>query len=1517
MAEKKRKREEQAVPKKQVCVVHYNNFSSDATLTSLTDISYATLLKSKDIRTSLGGENHHFQQCQSIPVQNYNPGLHGYHRQCYQKFTKAKTIKPSVIDSTATAESTSHYILRGSSEPSTSSRVLFPDTCGICNKHIIKVKGKKQYPVTIVTRIAADTLKKAAELHDDQEMLTKVRTADLIAMEFRKHERCYLQYTRITRDKTPDELHEAEDAEEDTLVENKFDNVCELVETHILQRNQSLSMSMLHEAMEIGVGDRRYRHRLKEKLKETYGDSLLFVTVESNKPQIVINAASLNQPKPLSQFLKMNEEQTIKQAAVILRQHILDFTKTAKPLPWPPTVEALQNTDRLPPHLVQSFFTNVLKSPKHSATEKVAVLSKSFSEDLIHGVTHGQFLTAKHALVGVVLHNLTGQKTPVNVLFRLGHSASYDQVCEIETGLAELTQHFQEQGQLLPLQPKSTSSSVLTVFWMDNFDHNIETSTGHGTIHNTHGVAYQEQSDSSIARKEAEEIPRSKRHSLVSVAKELEHRVVNAKLEPPKFIATPKSALCIDSIDNGNFKLIVWRLGRKMHNTDQLVPRFTGWLSIVANEQVEPTPRTHITYLPPIHRPITDYDTVVEYLSQVQSFARQVNMPFVHLTLDVGAVAKAFQVVWNFPEEYKNVIIHIGDFHLMQENFGIMGQLISNSGFEDIVFQAGLCASGSLNGVLRGKHYNRAWTVHEHFAEALERLLFQKFLETACQEIPAALSKLIESPPQSTNFEDFRKEPDVVLFIAKYEDFRQQIRIGHLGKTPQFWMIYLDMVTRQTLLHSAIKENDYNRRLWCWKNCLPMFFAFNKQNYARYGAYYVQSLETMEANYPGARSLIERQGLSVQRSSHKASRQAVDQAGEQTYNRSAKIPGGIKQFASNRGAYEKWVLNRPHLAKFKDALLEITGLQNSNEFPQKACRPSEIIKSEKRIKRLLAVLTQEFLNPFNDNLDTTKLYNLSSGAPVSTEIEVSLTTLVERGTSLFETFVADRLENDAVNFFAPISRVTLKTFKDSSKKVKVAAKGKLTELTAERDILGRLVALSNKHGAAVDIDLALSFTLGPVPQSLAHPDGTRRRTTKSKLLDLFLEYCKVVSSSQLPDKSEVSAYIVDLMAMVRLVTQIPETFGELALKILNFIPKGYNRIDIVADSYMDRSIKASERTDRGSSDKYLIKGLKTKVPTNLGNFLSNGSNKERLIELIIEVLEQERDKMPANQKIYFSKRNQCYLVTKEATSVVGPLSANHEEADTKIALHIQHALTTTPGPIIVRSPSGDTDIPVILVAMFPDCQHDLYLDNGHGIGRTIFNLSLCDIPIPNKKSLLGLHAFTGNDYVSAFARKGKMTCWALLQKYPKYNDSFIELGSNWVVDSKMINSLEEYVCKLYGRKTTQNVNDARQQIFWEKYNKNQQIVDLSLLPPCKDDLVLHIQRANYVCRIWRLSCTAIMNAPNPSSHGWTNDMDVLWTTKPLPQDLTSLLSREDTTSKEEEVYSDAETQDSSDDDEEF
>ena len=112
----------------------------------------------------------------------------------------------------------------------------------------------------------------------------------------------------------------------------------------------------------------------------------------------------------------------------------------------------------------------------------------------------------------------------------------------------------------------------------------------------------------------------------------------------------------------------------------------------------------------------------------------------------------------------------------------MIGVIIANSGFEDIVYQGGICTSESLLGVMAGSQYNCAWLVHSIVSEALEKSLIQSFIGATKLQPPSDLTDIISN---SDSFTDTAIE-SCSTFISQYEAFRAKLRSGSLGKTPQY-----------------------------------------------------------------------------------------------------------------------------------------------------------------------------------------------------------------------------------------------------------------------------------------------------------------------------------------------------------------------------------------------------------------------------------------------------------------------------------------------------------------------------------------------------------------------------------------------------------------------------------------------------------------------------------------------------------------------------------------------------------
>ncbi|CAB3979305.1 Hypothetical predicted protein [Paramuricea clavata] len=156
-------------------------------------------------------------------------------------------------------------------------------------------------------------------------------------------------------------------------------------------------------------------------------------------------------------------------------------------------------------------------------------------------------------------------------------------------------------------------------------------------------------------------------------------------------------------------------------------------------------------------------------------------MSYTHITLDVGAAIKAFHVVWNNPGAWSDIIIHLGDFHAIMAFFAVIGHFVEGSGFKYVLFQAGLCSSGSITGVMSGKHYNRCWLLHKTFSEALERFFIEQYLPT----MPEKVEEFAQSDTaQETSLTNILNDDTVKEYVKQCQTQKTKCLNGEFGKTP-------------------------------------------------------------------------------------------------------------------------------------------------------------------------------------------------------------------------------------------------------------------------------------------------------------------------------------------------------------------------------------------------------------------------------------------------------------------------------------------------------------------------------------------------------------------------------------------------------------------------------------------------------------------------------------------------------------------------------------------------------------
>lgn len=116
---------------------------------------------------------------------------------------------------------------------------------------------------------------------------------------------------------------------------------------------------------------------------------------------------------------------------------------------------------------------------------KINRLINSVCNDVVFAVSRGKIKPGKQLSLSLGIKSQTGSRRVVEVLNRFG--VSYNIVEENDTQLASditFRDQFKPDGLL-------TESELLTSLAWDNFDENIETMSGAGTLHDTVGICYQ------------------------------------------------------------------------------------------------------------------------------------------------------------------------------------------------------------------------------------------------------------------------------------------------------------------------------------------------------------------------------------------------------------------------------------------------------------------------------------------------------------------------------------------------------------------------------------------------------------------------------------------------------------------------------------------------------------------------------------------------------------------------------------------------------------------------------------------------------------------------------------------------------------------------------------------------------------------------------------------------------------------------------------------------------------------
>ncbi len=357
--------------------------------------------------------------------------------------------------------------------------------------------------------------------------------------------------------------------------------------------------------------------------------------------------------------------------------------------------------------------------------------------------------------------------------------------------------------------------------------------------------------------------------------------------------------------------------------------------------------------------------------------------------------------------------------------------------------------------------------------------------------------------------------------------------------------------------------------------------------------------------------------------------------------------------------------------------------------------------------------------------------------------------------------------------------------------------------------------------------------------------------------------------------------IIDFMMIVNMICtdKLPcSTFGELADKLLETVLSPKTKfIVVVGDNYSNpHSIKGGEharRTLDGDAMQVIHNPtMHTPLPKQRRKMLLNIHNKKTIVNFLMEHWLSNKHNLPVNCILYlsggFSDPRRVVVCTSNVVREVLELRSDHEEADSRIFVHVANAVHYLhPARIVIWS--MDTDV----LAMCPCYKILLNIEKMYvktGKGRKIRYIPIHDVvnnlPRDLCLALPHIHSLSGCDSTSALSGHGKNAFFKCFENDQGLIHDIQGLGQDPItITPAAIDACLKVMYKLYdktNRLSSQGYEYFRYNIFAKKGLSSDK------LPPTYDAYINHIKRVNYQLYIWTHADQAMLNIPQPIGIGW-------------------------------------------------
>jgi len=415
------------------------------------------------------------------------------------------------------------------------------------------------------------------------------------------------------------------------------------------------------------------------------------------------------------------------------------------------------------------------------------------------------------------------------------------------------------------------------------------------------------------------------------------------------------------------------------------------------------------------------------------------------ITFDEAIYAKAKEIQWRRPDEFKATVLRLGGFHMAMVFLAVIGKRHAESGLEDILIESKAFGPTTVDAIMRGKMYNRSIRAHKMVYEAMQRLLWKEFgdwclknedkvtfdeelVTVLAQECANAVSsKVLEASSQSMR--------RLSAAMGKLERTLEQFTEYGISKsaTFAFWREYIVMIEILLQFIRAERSGNWTMHLAAVTEMLPYFFAYDHVNYSRWAMVYLADMKLLPTTAP----LVHRQFLegnfSIKRSSSPFNKVWSDMAFEQSVNRDSKTKGGVVGLTQSPTALVRWFLTANKHAEAVSAVKGMCDLDEDRRARKhKEFGTTRMARDERDVEAITSITIKQMVVPFqvDTNNNESRLVNIATGVLASQKVEQDLLNARKTGKEAAKLFAEEQMNTTTKSVFDKITKTSSRHLKE-------------------------------------------------------------------------------------------------------------------------------------------------------------------------------------------------------------------------------------------------------------------------------------------------------------------------------------------------------------------------------------------------------------------------------------------------------------------------------------------------------